>query len=131
LTISLWIRPRTCTHYIANDSCAYEYSLKHTSTSFKKRHVTCLCFVFLIVFFFPFFIFYSQSFNLNSWGQKGHEKCLDGTWTTHDPLTVYFNHSDWRKWAKYVTLVVECSILVKLVVHGGFLQKLVVHRGKR
>jgi hypothetical protein len=31
LTISLWIRPLTCTHYIANDSCACEYSLKHTS----------------------------------------------------------------------------------------------------
>jgi hypothetical protein len=31
MTISLWIRPRTCTHYIANDSCACEYSLKHTS----------------------------------------------------------------------------------------------------
>jgi hypothetical protein len=33
LTISLWIRPRTCTHYIANDSCACEYYLKHTSSS--------------------------------------------------------------------------------------------------
>jgi hypothetical protein len=33
LTIFLWIRPRTCTHYIANDSCACEYSLKHTSAS--------------------------------------------------------------------------------------------------
>jgi hypothetical protein len=33
LTISLWIRHRTCTHYIANDLCACEYSLKHTSMS--------------------------------------------------------------------------------------------------
>jgi hypothetical protein len=33
LTISLWIRPRTCTHYIANDSCACEYSLKLTTGS--------------------------------------------------------------------------------------------------
>jgi hypothetical protein len=36
LTISLWIRPRTCTHYIANDSCACEYSLKHTSMLFVR-----------------------------------------------------------------------------------------------
>jgi hypothetical protein len=27
----MWIRPRTCTHYIANDSCACEYSFKLTT----------------------------------------------------------------------------------------------------
>jgi hypothetical protein len=31
LTISLWIQPCTCTHYIANDSCTCEYSLKLTT----------------------------------------------------------------------------------------------------
>jgi hypothetical protein len=39
LTISLWIRPRTCTHYIANDSCACEYYLKHTSVVMHKIHL--------------------------------------------------------------------------------------------
>jgi hypothetical protein len=54
LTISLWIRPRTCTHYITNDSCACEYSLKHTSIGIPihlaqsihpSQCYACFCFV--------------------------------------------------------------------------------------
>jgi hypothetical protein len=41
LTISLWIRHRTCTHYIANDSCACEYYLKHTSVTNCLRRCGC------------------------------------------------------------------------------------------
>jgi hypothetical protein len=32
---------------------------------------------------------------------------------------------------KWLSLVVECSILVELVVHGGIAHFLVVHGGKR
>jgi len=51
--------------------------------------------------------------------------------TAHDPLTVCFNPFDWRKGEKWLSLVVECSILVELVVHGGIAHFLVVHGGKR
>jgi hypothetical protein len=51
-------------------------------------------------------------------------------WRSRDPLTVCFNPFDWRKGGKWLSLVVECSILVELVVSGGFAQKLVVHGGK-
>jgi hypothetical protein len=61
----------------------------------------------------------------------GDKKGLDGMWGSRDPLTVYFNQEDWRKGAKYLTVVVECSILVKLVVNEGITHFLVVHEGKR
>jgi len=37
---------------------------------------------------------------------------------------------DWRKGGKWLSLVVECSILVELVVHEGIAYFLVVHREK-
>jgi hypothetical protein len=51
--------------------------------------------------------------------------------TAHDPLTISFNPSNWRKGGKWLSLVVECSILVELVVHGGITHFLVVHGRKR
>jgi hypothetical protein len=51
--------------------------------------------------------------------------------TAHDPLTISFNPSNWRNGGKWLSLVVECSILVELVVHGGIVHFLVVHGGKR
>jgi hypothetical protein len=39
--------------------------------------------------------------------------------TAHDLLTVSFKPSNWRNGEKWLTLVVECSILVELVVHGA------------
>jgi hypothetical protein len=50
---------------------------------------------------------------------------------THDPLTVSFNPSNWRNEGKWLSSVVECSILVELVVHGGIAHFFVVHGGKR
>jgi hypothetical protein len=50
--------------------------------------------------------------------------------TAHDPLTVSFNPSNWRKGKKWLSLIVECSILVELVVHGGIAHFLVVYGGK-
>jgi len=41
LTISLWIRPLTCTHYITNDLCACEYSLKLTTNTINYDRNTC------------------------------------------------------------------------------------------
>jgi hypothetical protein len=51
--------------------------------------------------------------------------------TAHDPLTVFFNPSNWRKGEKWLSLVVECSILVELVVHGGHRAFFGSLRGKR
>jgi len=51
--------------------------------------------------------------------------------TAHDLLTVSFNPSNWRKGEKWLSLVVEYSILVELVVHRGLAHFLVVHGGKR
>jgi hypothetical protein len=48
----------------------------------------------------------------------------------HDPLTVSFNPSNWRKGGKWLSLVVECSILVELVVHGSIAYFLIVHGRK-
>jgi len=47
-------------------------------------------------------------------------------WQSRDPLTVCFNPFDWRKGEKWLSLVVENSILVELVVHGGIAHFLVV-----
>jgi hypothetical protein len=41
LTIFLWIRPLTCTHYITNDSCDCEYSLKLTTNTINYDRNTC------------------------------------------------------------------------------------------
>jgi hypothetical protein len=51
-------------------------------------------------------------------------------WRSRDPLTVCFNPFDRRKEEKWLSLVVECSILVELVVHRGIAHFLVVHGGK-
>jgi hypothetical protein len=51
--------------------------------------------------------------------------------TAHEGLTVSFNSSNWRKGGKWLSLVVECSILVELVVHGGIAHFSIVHEGKR
>jgi hypothetical protein len=51
--------------------------------------------------------------------------------TALDPLTVSFNPSNWRNGGKWLSLVVEYSILVELVVHGGIAHFLIVHGGKR
>jgi hypothetical protein len=50
--------------------------------------------------------------------------------TAHAPLTVCFNPFDGRMGRKWLSLVVEYSILVKLVVRGGIAHFLVVHEGK-
>jgi hypothetical protein len=47
-------------------------------------------------------------------------------WRSRAMLTVCFNPFDWRKGEKWLSLVVENSILVELVVHGGIAHFLVV-----
>jgi hypothetical protein len=50
--------------------------------------------------------------------------------TAHNPLIVSFNPSNWRKGEKWLSLVVEYSILVELVVHGNIAHFFVVHKRK-